>query len=68
MWDFLLVLGRVPGTNLVITFSEIIGFSCFLPFIWLAHKRLLHADLRRTLRLLQLHLQTKKGQQLKLPV
>lgn len=66
MWDFLLVLGRVPGTDFVITFSEIAGFCLVLPFAWLARKRLLHADLRRSARLVLIYVLTKKGQQLRL--
>ena len=68
MWDFLIVLGQVPGTNFVITFSEIIGFCLLMPFLWAARKRLLRANPKRTVYLLAVYLQTKKGQQLKLRV
>jgi hypothetical protein len=68
MWDFFLVLGRVPGTDFVITFSELAGFCLVLPFIWLARKKLLHADLRRSARLILTYALVRKGQQLKLPV
>ena len=68
MWDFLLVLGRVPGTNFVITFSEVLCLCAVLPLVWLARNRLLHADLRRSGRLLVLFITTRKGQQLRLPV
>jgi hypothetical protein len=68
MWDFLLVLGRVPGTNFVITFSEVIGFCLYLPFAWLAWKQLLTFNLRRSTRLIITYASTRKGQQLRLPV
>ena len=68
MWDFLLVLGQVPGTNIVITFSEVVGFCILAPLLWAARKKYLHTDLRRTMRLLSVHLHSKKGQQLRLPV
>jgi hypothetical protein len=68
MWDFLLVLGRVPGTNFVITFSEVIGFCLVLPFVWLGRKKLLKADIRLSGRLILTYVLTRKGQQLKLPV
>ncbi|MEX0881406.1 MAG: hypothetical protein WDZ34_00775 [Candidatus Saccharimonadales bacterium] len=68
MWDFLLVLGQVPGTKFVITFSEVVGFCILTPLLWAARKKYLHTDLRRTIRLLTVHLRSKKGQQLRLPV
>lgn len=68
MWDFLLVLGRVPGTDFVITFTEVIGFCLVLAFFWLAWKKLPRADIRRSGRLILTYALTRKGQQLKLPV
>jgi hypothetical protein len=68
MWNFLLVLGQVPGTKFVITFSEVVGFCIVAPILWMAYKKLFHIDPRRTIHLLITHLRTKKGQQLRLPV
>lgn len=68
MWDFLLVLGQVPGTNFEITFSEVVGFCILLAFLWAARKKVLHFNLKRTARLLIIHSRAKKGQQLKLSV
>ena len=68
MWDFLLVLGLVPGTNFQITFSELVAFYILLPFLWAARKKLLHKNPKRTVSNLVIYLQTKKGQQLRLPV
>ena len=68
MLDFLLVLGQVPGTNFQITFSELVAFYISVPLIWAVRKKMLHTDPRRTARLTLIYLQTRKGQQLKLPV
>lgn len=68
MWDFLLVLGQVPGTNFVITFTEVVGFCILTSFLWATHRKLLHKGLRQTARLLLIYLKTRKGRQLRLPV
>ena len=68
MWDFLLVLGQVPGTNIEITFSEVVGFCILTGLLWAFRKKFIHKDLKRSARLLITHIHTKKGQQLRLPV
>jgi hypothetical protein len=66
MWDFLIILGRVPGTNFQITFEEIVGFCLFAALLWLMRKRAGLIHLKTTLRILWLAWRIKKGQQLKL--
>lgn len=68
MWDFLLVLGEVPGTDFRITFAEILIFCLFISLIWLARKRLLSLKPTQYLQAYRRQLFAKKGQQLKLPV
>lgn len=68
MWDFLIVLGEVPGTDYEITFSQIVGFCLFAGIVWTVRKRSLIAHPRRNIHQLWLQQRFKKGQQLKLPV
>ncbi len=64
MWDFLLVLGQIPGTDIQVTFLEIIGAFILVILAFLARKKLVHSW--HKIQLLHLYLHTKKGQQLKL--
>lgn len=66
MWEFLWVLGIIPGTNFQITFSEWL-LASLLTLIWLFTRKK-HITHRNILYLLSIYWQTKKGQQLKLPV
>ena len=79
MWEILLVLGRVPGTNFQITFYEfVIVCLAGLGLLWLRKKQFDYKDTVRRLlgfrisrylvRYRKLYLLTKKGTQLKLPV
>jgi hypothetical protein len=39
MWDFFIVLGQVPGTNLQITFNEIVIFVAVVLALFVAYRR-----------------------------
>lgn len=69
MWETLLALGQIPGTNIQITFTELLIVVELILLAYLFRNKigkLLH--FRQTLHLIHLYLLTKKGQQLKLPV
>jgi len=68
MLDFLLVLGRIPGTDLQITFYELIIFS--LAFAaWVFRTRLHRLAVSKKNRLIaQLKLKLWQRRQLSLPV
>ncbi len=66
MWDFLIVLGIIPGTNIQITFSELCVSSALVLSLYLIHKE--HLTPKRALYLISIYWHSRKGQQLKLPV
>lgn len=68
MWELLLVLGQVPGTNYEITFAQVVLFCLMAPLMWLAYRRLLRLNPRKSANLIITYLKTRKGQQLKLSV
>lgn len=69
MWDFLLVLGQVPGTDIQITFLELLLATALAAAFLLYRKHLLKAStLNHLIHQLLLYLRTKRGQQLKLPL
>src|SRR5689334_1081091 len=39
MWDFLIVLGQIPGTSIQITFNELITFLVFAFLLVYAYKK-----------------------------
>ncbi|OGL26465.1 hypothetical protein A3E49_00915 [Candidatus Saccharibacteria bacterium RIFCSPHIGHO2_12_FULL_49_19] len=65
--DFFIVLGQVPGTDLQITFNQIVIFSVVAPLLWISGKKFLHVDFKRAILLAAVYIHTKKGQQLRLP-
>ena len=73
MWDFLLVLGQIPGTNIQITFLDLVGFCLLLLVTLLVRKKHLKLGLSpkswtHAVRHWRSYLLVKKGTQLKLPV
>jgi len=66
--DFFIVLGQVPGTNIRITFEQILAFSILAPLLWILRNKFLHFDFRRALWFAVIYIHTKKGQQLRLPL
>ncbi len=68
MWDFLLVLGQVPGTDIQITFLEVVLFCLLISLFWFSRKQLLKLRLvYKYLANLHIYLRVKKGAQLHLP-
>lgn len=73
MWDFILVLGQIPGTNIQVTFSEFIVMLIIAWLAWRARRK--HIGVRRFMKSTlyfaghwQQYLRNKKGSQLKLSV
>lgn len=73
MWDFLIVLGQIPGTDIQITFLELLCFSILLILLFLYRRRLLNIKFVSMAAVYfakhwRLYLLVRKGTQLKLPV
>lgn len=68
MLDSLLVLGELPGTDYEITFWQVVVLYLLLLIAWSQRKKLTLPSPRRTIRQILTHFQSKKGQQLKLPL
>ena len=69
MLNEFLVLGQIPGTNLDITFNELMIVLDLIPLFWLLHLNRLSLDqIKRTPQILAIYLSTRKGHQLKLRV
>lgn len=66
MWFFLLILGQVPGTDIRITFWDLLVILILSIILWRNRKTLLHPSY--ILHLIKIHLRTRKGQQLRLQV
>ena len=71
MWEFLLALGQVPGTNFQITFTEILWAVYLLLVLWLYRKKIFpkKSALKNLVYLgrhFDLFLLTKRGSQLRL--
>ncbi len=69
MWDFLLVLGQVPGTKFQITFLEIVLFCASAGlFLFFRRQPLRIRRIASEIIAQARSLRVKKGSQLKLPV
>ncbi|HVS78794.1 MAG TPA: hypothetical protein VHD84_00690 [Candidatus Saccharimonadales bacterium] len=70
MFNNLLVLGLVPGTNLMITFNELVALLDAALVLYLLRKRmhLRLPDIRYYWLYARLYIEFRKGQQLSLPL
>lgn len=69
MWDFLLVLGQVPGTDIQITFLEVVIFCLLICSLLLSRKKILKVKhIYKHLSNMHIYLRYKKGAQLHLPL